>query len=61
VTIYATWCKGWRICVEFCLQNLAMDPGEIIHALVLPDKMYRLPFFVTRIALTWRFVVRKWK
>lgn len=28
VTIYATWCKGCHICVEFCPTNaLAMHPS----------------------------------
>jgi 2-oxoglutarate ferredoxin oxidoreductase subunit delta len=39
VTIYATWCKGCRICVEFCPPKvLAMDPGEDYPRVVLPDK-----------------------
>jgi 2-oxoglutarate ferredoxin oxidoreductase subunit delta len=39
VTIYATWCKGCRICVEFCPPKvLAMDPGEDHPRVVLPDK-----------------------
>jgi 2-oxoglutarate ferredoxin oxidoreductase subunit delta len=29
VTLYATWCKGCRICVEFCPTGvLAMDEHE---------------------------------
>jgi 2-oxoglutarate ferredoxin oxidoreductase subunit delta len=39
VTIYATWCKGCRICVEFCPPKvLAMDPGEDHPRVILPDK-----------------------
>ncbi|MFH1523990.1 MAG: 4Fe-4S dicluster domain-containing protein [Chloroflexota bacterium] len=39
VTIYATWCKGCHICVEFCPPKiLAMDPGENYPRVVLPDK-----------------------
>jgi len=39
VTIYATWCKGCRICVEFCPPKvLAMDPGEDHPRVVLPEK-----------------------
>jgi 2-oxoglutarate ferredoxin oxidoreductase subunit delta len=39
VTIYATWCKGCRICVEFCPPKvLAMDPGEDHPKVVAPEK-----------------------
>jgi 2-oxoglutarate ferredoxin oxidoreductase subunit delta len=39
VIIYANWCKGCRICVEFCPPKvLAMDPGENHPRVVLPDK-----------------------
>lgn len=39
VILYATWCKGCRICVEFCPPKvLAMDVGEDHPRVVLPDK-----------------------
>ena len=39
VTIYAKWCKGCHICVDFCPPKvLAMDPGEDHPRVVLPDK-----------------------
>ena len=39
VILYATWCKGCRICVEFCPPKvLAMDPGEDHPRVVLPEK-----------------------
>jgi 2-oxoglutarate ferredoxin oxidoreductase subunit delta len=39
VILYATWCKGCRICVEFCpTKVLAMDAGEDHPRVVLPDK-----------------------
>src|SRR5512137_93039 len=39
VILYATWCKGCRICVEFCPPKvLAMDPGEEHPRVVLPEK-----------------------
>jgi 2-oxoglutarate ferredoxin oxidoreductase subunit delta len=39
VIIYATWCKGCRICVEFCpTKVLAMDANEDHPRVVLPEK-----------------------
>jgi len=39
VIIYAVWCKGCRICVEFCPPKvLAMDPGEDHPRIVAPEK-----------------------
>jgi len=39
VILYATWCKGCRICVEFCPPKvLAMEVGEDHPRVVLPDK-----------------------
>lgn len=39
VFLYATWCKGCRICVEFCPPKvLAMDVGEDHPRVVFPDK-----------------------
>jgi 2-oxoglutarate ferredoxin oxidoreductase subunit delta len=39
VILYATWCKGCRICVEFCpTKVLAMDAGDDHPRVVLPDK-----------------------
>jgi 2-oxoglutarate ferredoxin oxidoreductase subunit delta len=39
VAIFATWCKGCRICVEFCPPKvLAMDPGENHPRVILPEK-----------------------
>ena len=39
VIIYATWCKGCHICVDFCPPKvLAMDPGEDHPRVVAPEK-----------------------
>ncbi len=39
VLIYATWCKGCRICVELCpTQVLAMEPDENHPRVVQPEK-----------------------
>ena len=39
VFIYATWCKGCRICVEFCPPGvLAMDVEENHPRIVAPEK-----------------------
>ena len=39
VFIYATWCKGCRICVEFCPPKiLAMDEDEDHPRIVSPEK-----------------------
>ncbi|MCS7011729.1 MAG: 4Fe-4S binding protein [Anaerolineales bacterium] len=39
VTIYAKWCKGCRICVEFCPTGvLALPPGEEVAQVVAPEK-----------------------
>jgi 2-oxoglutarate ferredoxin oxidoreductase subunit delta len=39
VILYATWCKGCRICVEFCPPKvLAMDAVDDYPRVVLPDK-----------------------
>jgi NAD-dependent dihydropyrimidine dehydrogenase PreA subunit len=39
VILYATWCKGCRICVEFCPPKvLAMDQGEDHPRVVAPEK-----------------------
>ena len=39
VIIYAVWCKGCHICVEFCPPKvLAMDPGEDHPRIVAPEK-----------------------
>jgi 2-oxoglutarate ferredoxin oxidoreductase subunit delta len=39
VLIYATWCKGCRICVELCpTQVLAMEADEERPRVVLPEK-----------------------
>ena len=39
VIIYATWCKGCHICVEFCpTQVLAMEPGGNHPIVVAPEK-----------------------
>lgn len=39
VVIYATWCKGCRICVEFCpTQVLSMGPHDDHPTVVAPDK-----------------------
>jgi 2-oxoglutarate ferredoxin oxidoreductase subunit delta len=39
VFIYATWCKGCHICVEFCPPKvLAMDADEDHPRIVAPEK-----------------------
>jgi 2-oxoglutarate ferredoxin oxidoreductase subunit delta len=39
VFIHATWCKGCRICVEFCPPKvLAMDENEDHPRIVAPEK-----------------------
>jgi len=39
VIIYARWCKGCGICVEFCPPKvLAMDPGDDFPRVVAPEK-----------------------
>lgn len=39
VIIHAEWCKGCRICVEFCpTKVLAMDENEVRPRVVFPDK-----------------------
>jgi len=39
VTFHATWCKGCRICVEFCPPKvLAMDESENHPRVVAPEK-----------------------
>ncbi|KAF0108039.1 MAG: 4Fe-4S ferredoxin iron-sulfur binding domain protein [Anaerolineaceae bacterium] len=39
VTIHATWCKGCRICVEFCPPKvLAMDESENYPHVAFPEK-----------------------
>jgi 2-oxoglutarate ferredoxin oxidoreductase subunit delta len=39
VFIYATWCKGCRICVEFCPPKvLAMEAEEDYPRVVAPEK-----------------------
>jgi 2-oxoglutarate ferredoxin oxidoreductase subunit delta len=39
VTIYATWCKGCRICVDFCPPKvLAMDESENHPRVAFPEK-----------------------
>jgi 2-oxoglutarate ferredoxin oxidoreductase subunit delta len=39
VTLYATWCKGCYICVEFCpTKVLAIDPNGNRPIVVLPEK-----------------------
>ena len=39
VFIYATWCKGCHICVEFCPPRvLAMDADENHPRIVAPEK-----------------------
>jgi len=39
VIMYAIWCKGCRICVEFCpTKVLAMEAGDDHPRVVLPDK-----------------------
>jgi NAD-dependent dihydropyrimidine dehydrogenase PreA subunit len=39
VRIYATWCKGCHICVEFCpTKVLAMDPNGDYPIVVAPEK-----------------------
>ena len=38
VKLYATWCKGCNICVEFCPTNvLAMHPSGHHPIVVAPD------------------------
>ena len=39
VKLYATWCKGCNICVEFCpTKVLAMHPSGHHPMIVAPDK-----------------------
>jgi 2-oxoglutarate ferredoxin oxidoreductase subunit delta len=39
VIIYAKWCKGCHICVEFCPPKvLAMDANEDYPRIVAPEK-----------------------
>jgi len=39
VILYATWCKGCQICVEFCPTHvLAMDANGNHPIVVAPDK-----------------------
>lgn len=39
VIIYAKWCKGCHICVEFCpTKVLAMEPDEDHPRVVAPEK-----------------------
>jgi len=39
VIIFATWCKGCHICVEFCpTKVLAMEPGDNYPTIVAPEK-----------------------
>jgi len=39
VKIYATWCKGCRVCVEFCPPKvLSMDENENHPRLLAPEK-----------------------
>ncbi len=39
VIMFATWCKGCRICVEFCPPKvLAMDADEDRPRIVAPEK-----------------------
>jgi 2-oxoglutarate ferredoxin oxidoreductase subunit delta len=39
VIIYAKWCKGCHICVDFCPPKvLAMDPDEETPRIVAPEK-----------------------
>jgi 2-oxoglutarate ferredoxin oxidoreductase subunit delta len=39
VTIFATWCKGCRICVEFCPPKvLALEADEEHPRVVAPEK-----------------------
>ena len=39
VLIYATWCKGCSLCVEFCpTKVLAMDEDEDHPRIVAPEK-----------------------
>jgi 2-oxoglutarate ferredoxin oxidoreductase subunit delta len=39
VRIFATWCKGCQICVEFCPTNvLAMHPNGDYPIVVAPEK-----------------------
>jgi 2-oxoglutarate ferredoxin oxidoreductase subunit delta len=39
VTIYATWCKGCHICIEFCPTNaLSMHPSGNHPVFSAPDK-----------------------
>jgi 2-oxoglutarate ferredoxin oxidoreductase subunit delta len=39
VVIFATWCKGCHICVEFCpTEVLAMEPGGNYPTVVAPEK-----------------------
>ena len=39
LTIYATWCKGCRICVEFCPPKvLEMNPADDHPIVAHPEK-----------------------
>lgn len=39
VRIFATWCKGCQICIEFCPTNvLAMHPNGNHPVVVAPEK-----------------------
>lgn len=39
VEIYAKWCKGCRICVEFCPTGvLALPPGAEVAQVVAPER-----------------------
>ena len=39
VTIFATWCKGCRICVEFCpTKVLEMGPNDNHPLVAYPEK-----------------------
>ena len=39
VTIYAKWCKGCHICVDFCPPKvLAMNPDEETPRIIAPEK-----------------------
>jgi 2-oxoglutarate ferredoxin oxidoreductase subunit delta len=39
VVIYATWCKGCHICVEFCPPKvLEMGPGDNFPKVIHPEK-----------------------
>lgn len=39
VTLFAKWCKGCHICVEFCpAKVLAMDPDDNHPRVVAPEK-----------------------